>query len=428
MKFSLRYHRSVLEGDLPDGMFRTVNPLLLPALPDPGARLREIFEQPVECPSFGRFLEGKRNLLLVLPDATRITGAEILSRPIIEYLNIYARFTGEIRVIIATGIHRAPTAGEVERLAGPYLQAGARLITHEPGSREKMADFGLTPAGNRILLHQSVEQAEAVLIIGGTGFHYFAGFSGGRKSLLPGIAHEDTIAFNHKLVFDPATGGRHPGVRTASLAGNPVHEDMLAGLQAAGPDKIFLINTMVDENGCLTGLIAGHPVASHLAACQDYLAAHSVRLDRPAGAVITSAGGYPRDINMIQSHKAIETGRYRLRPGGTMVVLAACSEGMGHPSFFPWFRFQEEAFFRDELIKNYAVNGQTALSLFEKTRQYRIIMVSLLPPDTVRTMGMEPAGSLAAALDLIRPELSPENPGLILPEGAITLCLTGEPA
>ena len=237
------------------------------------------------------------------------------------------------------------------------------------------------------------------------------------------MAFHDSISFNHRLFFDPGLGGRHARSAVASLAGNPVHEDMMDAMKLVGWEKIFLINTIMNDDGQLTDVICGHPDLSHSVSCQKYHLEHTVKLDRKADLVIAGSGGMPRDINMVQSHKLIEMARYALKNDGVMIVAAACPEGMGHPDFFPWFRFGDAGEFCSALMKHYVVNGQTAYSLFEKTKRFKIILVSGLPPADVRKMGMTPEISLPCAIDralsLLGPNLS-EKLGYVLPEAGTT--------
>ncbi|MBN2432101.1 MAG: nickel-dependent lactate racemase [Acidobacteria bacterium] len=423
MNLSLKYNRTEIELNLPAARFQ----LLLPPI---GGRagesdpLREgrCFDEPVQRPPLHEFLENKRRILLVVSDATRRTGSAEVVSELAKYFIKYDIKYEEFNIIVATGIHRPPTESEIPALLGEQWPARARLLAYRAEDESHLVYVGRTSFENRIYLHHSLIHADAVLICGGVGFHYFAGFSGGRKSILPGLAGLESLSANHNLIFHGAEEGRHPRATTASLNGNPVHEDMMEAMELFGTDQIFLINTLFSADGTRSDIICGHPVHSHREACRRYLDGHSVVIPRPADLVVASAGGFPRDINMIQSHKAIEMARYALRPGGTLIMLAACQEGMGHPAFFPWFRFETEAEFRRELRRNYVVNGQTALALFEKSRRYRIYLASELDPAAVRQMGMQPLPPAASAIQALLEGEFRAAVGYVLPEAATTFC------
>lgn len=240
---------------------------------------------------------------------------------------------------------------------------------------------------------------------------------------MPGLACHDTISFNHRLFFDAKRGQRHARSAVASLAGNPVHEDMMEAMALVGREKIFLINTILNDDGEITDVVCGHPVLSHEISCRKYHLAHTVKLERKADLVLAGSGGMPRDINMVQSHKVIEMARYALKEDGLMIVAAACPEGMGHPEFFPWFRFDDAREFCDALMAQYVINGQTAFSLFEKTRRFRIFLISGLPPEDVRKMGMIPELSLQSAIDRAIGLLGPDPAGklcYVMPKAGTT--------
>lgn len=428
MRVRLAYDRGSQEAELPEGRFRSLSPPGGTPLADVRGGLADALDHPFRGPSLPDFLRGRRRLLLVVSDATRRTGAETLLPLLKTYLDERGVAPSTVKIAVATGIHRPPTAEEAERLTGGGTFPGAEVVCHRADDPGDPVDFGTTSFGNRVRLNRVAGWADAIVVLGGVGFHYFAGFSGGRKSLMPGLAESGTIAFNHRLVLEPDGSGRRRAAAVASLDGNPVHEDMEEALRLVGLDRVFVVNASLDGEGRLSAIVCGHGIDAHREACRRYLETHSVSLPAPADVVIAGSGGFPRDLNMIQSHKTLEMGRYGLRPGGALVAVAACREGMGHPAFFPWFRFRDERAFCRELTANYVINGQTAFALFEKTRRYRVILVSGLPCDAVQAMGMTPARCLQDAVDLAVGGLGNDFSGLVLPEAGTTFCVTGRPS
>jgi nickel-dependent lactate racemase len=272
--------------------------------------------------------------------------------------------------------------------------------------------LGSTKHGTPVEVNRALKEFSHVIITGAIGFHYFAGFTGGRKSVCPGLASQRTIEATHMLALDFETGGRRVGVGTGLLQGNAVHEE--CERIAALIEPSFSINSVVDERGRATGIYAGDWRAAHRAGCSDYLSSHSIKIDGTRELVIASCGGSPYDINFIQAHKALDMAAHACSDGGTIILLAECSDGLGHPSFLKWFQEENARALANRLCSAYEVNGQTAWSLLTKTERYRVLLVSELPDDQVRQMRMVPVHSLDDALR----QIDGEQQAYLLPYGA----------
>jgi nickel-dependent lactate racemase len=259
-----------------------------------------------------------------------------------------------------------------------------------------------------------------VITTGAVGFHYFAGFTGGRKSICPGLASAKTIRATHMLALDFDSAGRRKGVGTAQLAGNVFHEecDQIAALVAPA----FSITTEVDSLGRALRLYCGHWRESHQRACEEYLRTHSIPIDRQREVVIVSCGGYPFDINLIQAHKALDMAAKACRENGTIVLLAECADGLGRPDFLKWFTEADSYSLATRLREEYEVNGQTAWALLSKAERYNVHVVSNLPDADVRLMRMAPARSIEDAL-----ATASSTPGYIMTRGAAVMPLVRAP-
>jgi len=259
-----------------------------------------------------------------------------------------------------------------------------------------------------------------VILTGTIGFHYFAGFGGGRKSFLPGVASRKSCMASHFAVLNPGEGsGKNPRAATGVIEGNPVHQAMMEACAMAEPD--FILNTVLSSDKRIIAAFAGDWREAHLEGCRFYAERFSFPLERQADLVIVSCGGFPKDINLIQAHKAMEYGSRAVRDGGVMILLAECRDGYGNATFFNWFRFRELDAFEAELRRNYEINGQTAYSLLAKAQRFRVILVSSLPPEEVATMGMLPAGTLEEALVMAEEMLPKEYTAYVIPEGGTVL-------
>jgi nickel-dependent lactate racemase len=296
----------------------------------------------------------------------------------------------------------------------PFIVQRLKIIEHDAYDPSKLVSFGKTENGVEVELSSALREYSRVIVISGINFHYFAGFTGGRKSICPGLASAKTIEATHMLALDFETGGRKAGVGTALLDGNAVHEECDRVAQLISP--AFGINAIVNSHKRAVDLFCGDLRAAHRAACENYLARHSVPIPAKRDLVIASCGGFPYDINLIQAHKALDMASYACNDGGTIVLLAQCADGLGRPDFMKWFDSANARALADRLRTGYEVNGQTAWALLTKAERYRVYLISELPDEQVRQMRLIPARSLAEVLEGARNET-----GFIMPRGAAVL-------
>jgi lactate racemase len=369
-------------------------------------------------PVFDTFVPGDR-VVIVTSDITRYTGSEIYLSLLVERLNRAGIADGDIEIVIALGIHRKQTAREHEKILGP-LYGRITVSDHDCDDPGKLVWLGRTAGGIEVEVNRTVAEADRLILTGTIGFHYFAGFGGGRKSILPGVASRKSCMASHFAVLNPGEGsGRNSHAATGILDGNPVHQAMVEGCAMADPDCI--LNTVLSPDKRIIAAFAGDWREAFSAGCRFYEERFTFPIDRLADLVVVSCGGFPKDINLIQAHKAMDYGSRALRDGGVMVLLAECRDGYGNATFFDWFRFSDPVEFEAELRKNYEINGQTAYSAFLKAQRFRVILVSALPPTEVVTMGMTPAQSLGEALDLAEEMLPDDYRAYVIPEGGTVL-------
>jgi nickel-dependent lactate racemase len=262
--------------------------------------------------------------------------------------------------------------------------------------------------------------ADRLILTGVIGFHYFAGFGGGRKSILPGIASRQACMDSHFAVLNPGRGsGKNRQAVTGNLENNPVHQAMCEACAMAGPD--FILNTVLAPDKRIIAAFAGQWQETHQDGCRYYSEHFSYPVQEKADLVVVSCGGFPKDINLIQAHKSMEYAAQALKEGGVMILLAECRDGFGNATFFSWFRHKQLDCFEEALRERYEINGQTAYSLLYKAQHFRIILVSEFPAEQVREMGMLPARTLQEALKLAEELLPKEWRAMVMPEGGSVL-------
>jgi lactate racemase len=372
-----------------------------------------------KCSDLVRSFRSGDRVVIVTSDITRYTGSELYLPLLIDKLNSIGIRDEDIEILIALGIHRKQSDLEHEKIVGP-IYGRIRVVDHDCDDQNELVCLGKTSSGIAVELNRRVVDTDRLILTGSIGFHYFAGFGGGRKSILPGLASRKTCMASHFAVLNPGKGtGKNPLAITANLEGNPVHQAMMEACSMVKPD--MLLNTVITPEKRVNAAFSGDWREAHIEGCSYYEERFSIPIKEKADLVIVSCGGFPKDINFIQAHKSMEFGSQALREGGAMILLAQCRDGYGHPGFFKWFRFDNLNEFEAELRLNYEINGQTAYSVMQKCKRFRIYLVSDLPPKEVVSMGMTPFVSLAEAIEQVEEILPKDYICHVLPDGGVLL-------
>jgi lactate racemase len=379
------------------------------------AEVNEALAAPIESPPLEDVVTGGDSVLIVCSDATRATGSAQIINLLVRRLIENGIQPGNIAVIFATGIHRAVRAEEKIELLTSFIAQRIRTIDHDAYDPSQLVQIGTTERGAPIEVNRALQEFSKVIVTGGVGFHYFAGFTGGRKSICPGLASAQTIEATHMLALDFDRGGRRARVGAGLLDGNAVSEECerVAGMI----NPAFAINAIVGEQGRVEKIFAGHWRAAHRRGCADYLNSHSARIAEKREVVIVSCGGAPYDINMIQAHKALDMAAHACKDGGTIVFLAECVDGLGRADFMKWFESENSRALENRLRDAYEVNGQTAWALMTKTERFRVYIVTELSEEQTRGMRMIRVRSIDEALTSV----SADAKGFVMPRGAALL-------
>lgn len=346
------------------------------------------------------------NVLIVVSDTTRVTGSQQVIPLLVARLLQCGLRLNNISIIFATGIHRQLTEKEKRYLITDEIFNSVKHYDHDAEDTANLVYLEDTSYGTPVELNRHLLEADHVILTGSIGFHYFAGFSGGRKSILPGLASSKTIKHNHLLALEFINGiaRRRTGVGTGRLDKNPVHEDMQEAVNILAPS--FLVNTILNKNNEITQIFCGDWRTAHRRGCAEYASQHTVEISEKRDLVIASCGGSPKDINLIQAHKALDMAVGALNEGGYIILLAECAQGYGRSDFLDWFKLGDSEKIGAYLQNNYQVNGQTAWSLANKAERFKVILVSELPKEEVKLIGIQPASTLADALKLVPKNLT----------------------
>jgi nickel-dependent lactate racemase len=263
---------------------------------------------------------------VVISDVTRPVPNPLLLPPVLETLEAAGIPRDRILILVATGMHRASTEEERARLVGPEVAGRYPVVDHLSKARDEMVEVGRIGAGVSALVNRRYVEADCKVLTGFIEPHMWAGYSGGRKSILPGISSLETLQYMHgpEMVA-------HPGCAYGGLDGNPFHEAGLEVLGLAGAD--FLVNVTLDTRKRVTGVFSGHPVTAHLEGCA-FLSRHCVReLEAPLDFIVTTNAGAPLDCNLYQTVKGITGAAPAVKAGGDILVASRCIEGAGSPEY-----------------------------------------------------------------------------------------------
>jgi len=395
----------------------------LPAVPDVTEALCTVLDRPLglDGPALAAFRPGD-TVAIAVPDASRKAGVPLLLPPLLARLASAGVREEDIFFFFALGVHRPATDEEQSRILGGqiYARFKERCRNHDAHNAASLVRVGRTVRGTDVYLNRQVCECARLILVGSVVPHYFAGFGGGRKALVPGLSGAQTIAHNHALNLHPVEPRLNPDVRIAVLDGNPVAEDLLEAARFHPPD--FIINTVLTADGDIGAVFAGEMDAAHRAACALAARVFCVPVQERADLVIASIADAP---NFIQSHKALVNAFAALKPGGRIVLYAPAPEGLGGAGYRRYLEMGAPESVIASLRRQADINGQTALSTLQKGPD--TLMVTDLPESEVRLLGAEKADGMEDALLRAREYLAARGINrptcMIMPRAGITVPL-----
>ncbi|HRI89954.1 MAG TPA: nickel-dependent lactate racemase [Candidatus Hydrogenedentes bacterium] len=393
-----------------------------PSLHAPERALEESLCRPIG--GEGHFLDGivpGDRVCILVSDAYRKTGIATLLPKLLEALAERGVASESIQFLFASGIHRPPNTAQQREILGAdvYDRFGARAWTHDPYDDAAHVLLGTTSRGTPVEINRRAVECDRLIVTGTVVLHYFGGFGGGRKGVVPGVASARTIAHNHAMNLHPSENRLHPDVRIGVTDGNPVAEDML---EAAGMVPVHgIINTVLNRRNDIAGIFVGEMRAAHHEACAFARDLYAVPIARRADFVIASAGPAR---NYVQSHKALYNAYQAIKPDGTIIFLAPCEEGLGGDHIEKWLRLGTSDDIIAALRVKSEIYGQTALSTREKARQ--ALLLTEMDEAKVRMLGARKADTLSAALDATRRAHGDRATYYVMPSAAYTVPFPAE--
>jgi nickel-dependent lactate racemase len=365
---------------------------------------------------------GARSAAILVPGIDRVAAVGRFVPALLVELRAAGVPLERTTIHLATGTHHHHGMRDLRSLLGDDLVRTLPCVVHDPKDQASLVRVGETSRGTQVVLSRAVVDADVKILTGRVIPHYFAGFGGGRKALLPGVAAFATILENHKLTLAPERGIA-PNVAPCSLEGNPVHLDMLEAMQLVRPT--FALNMLLDTHHDIVDVLAGEPDASHAEACRRAVPLHQLRAPKPFDALITSAGGAPYDCSFVQALKAVLNVKDLVRPGGAVLWVAECPEGIA-PAFLEWAKVADDAAFEREARSAYNLAAHNTVMLRGFLRSARVAFVSALDPSNVSRLGLEPMATVEAGVAWLRAQTPPGARVAVVPFANVTHGIVGE--
>lgn len=409
--FVLPFDKGFVEVRVADRhIMGVVEPRELPSLRDPCVAVADAIANPVDQPPLAELVVPGSRVAILVSDVTRPSPTRVLLPPVLDVLARRGVRDRDITIVFALGIHRPHRPEEQVELIGPEIASTHRYMDSVASGFRRI---GNTRRGTVVEIAKTVAEADLCVCTGNVELHYFAGYSGGAKAILPGVASRDTITLNHGLMLLPeACAGR--------CDGNPVREDIEDAADLL--PRITIVNAVLNSHREMVACVVGDHRKAHRVACRVVDQMYKLPVPGTADVVLASAGGFPKDLNLYQAQKALENAAFAVRPGGTVILVASCREGFGNETFSRWFR---EASKPDEVIerlrRGFELGGHKAAAVARVLQKARVFLVSALDPSEVRALRFAPFESAQAALEAALADHGAGARVLVMPNAGLTL-------
>ena len=405
---SLAFGNMSLELDIPK---RNMSSIILPSEPEKKERgdflIKKALENPIKSKRLSEIVNPDSRVAIIVSDVTRPTPTEKILPPLLEELYLGGAKDENITIIFALGLHRNQTEEESRRLVGEEIHKKIRCIQHDTSRCRRI---GITSRGTPIEIFEDVLDADLVIGTGSIEFHYYAGYSGGAKSVLPGVSSKEAVIANHKMMIDEkAVSGRVDG---------PVRQDMEEAAKITGLD--FILNVVLDSKKEIVAAVAGDFIEAHRKGVEVVDSMYKVPVE-PADAVIVSCGGFPKDINLFQANKALDNATQAVKAGGSIILVAECAEGIGNQVYECWNR---ECRSPDDAIERFKqcfeFGGHKTAIIAKISKKFKLYLVSKLQDEQIRSAFFTPMASVNDALSAVLSE-NPDAKIHLMPHGGQTL-------
>ena len=389
-----------------------------PPIQDPVAAIQEAIRHPIRSKPLREIPHPGQTVALIVNDSTRVANSHVFLPVLLDELNSAGVPDKNIFIIFALGAHHELNESEMVRLVGSEVAKRVKMYNSIARDPAQFRYVGTTSRGNDIYFHKRVVEADHIVCTGSIVYHFFAGFGGGRKALLPGVAAYETIRRNHALMLEPGAG-------LGKLQGNPVNEDLIEATEMLRPS--FLLNSVLNEKKEFLKIFAGDYIQAHLQGCRFVESIYGTEIPRPADLVIASCGGYPKDINVYQLQKTMDHAWLAVRAGGIVIILGECVEGVGSDLYLQWMReYQTRERIEERIKSDFVLGGHKAYAVTRLMKKAQFILTSSLDPALVKTLLFTPAKDMTEALQIAWAKLGVNPRILLMPQGSLTVPIVGQ--
>lgn len=392
----------------------TIEPKEKPGVKDPRAEVERALREPFGTKRLSEIAKPGDNVAIVVDDATRATPSYLIVPPVLDELNNAGVTDGNITVIFGCGTHRPVKPEEMKALLGEETLKRVNTVSHDYRAKD-LTYLGKTKTfGTKVYVNKAFAEAKLRVLTGDIGLHYYAGYGGGRKSVLPAVSGEETIQRNHAMIL-------HPKARTGVLEGNPVHEDMVEAARLAKAD--FIVNIVTNSKLELVRAFAGDLEQAFYEGVKLVDEMYKVDVERRADIVVLSPGGHPFDIDLYQAYKGVDNALDAVKRGGVIVWVAECSEGHGNNVFYEWMtKFKDLREMETEIKRRFKLGGHKAYYLLKTLQKVQIILISTMPDYyAINTFKLRTARTVNEALLDAFDIVGKDGKVWVLPCGNVTL-------
>lgn len=410
MKIEIPYAGTYQTIEVPDRNIGEILHANKVEIDDEFETLKNSVDNPQNSKPLAKFLSGDGSLLIIVNDGTRATPTPLVLDVILPYLR-----NEDVTLIVATGTHRAPTENELHFIFGEHLDSiRDSIVIHDSRDCDRMMTIGFARKGYPIRVNRLVLEADRIITINSVEPHFFAGFTGGRKSILPGVATYDTIERNHSYAMSPEAA-------PLALEGNPVHEGMMDAIECLSNKKIFSIQTVQDKDGKIYAAESGSIVTSFERAIEKAKDVYCLEIHEKYDIVVAVAP-HPFDVDLYQLQKPLEHARLALKEGGHLILVSECRDGVGPDVFHRLMsRCETEEQMLVEIEKGYKLGYHKVVKFIDASKRHNISAVTGLEADILRTALIEPASCVQDAIDKALAESDPDAKILFLMQASITV-------
>ncbi len=411
MKLSFGFGTGTQEVEVPDRNLMAVlhaNEVELELTGE--AEVRRALAEPIGSPRLGEIVRPGERVAIITSDITRPMPTYKVMPALLDELYAAGVRREDITLVFALGSHRRHTDEEKKKLAGERAFAEITCVDGDPSDCIHMGD---TAAGTPVDITRVVAEADRRICLGNIEYHYFAGYSGGAKAIMPGVSTRDAIQSNHRMMV-------RPEACAGALETNPLRMDIEEAGAICGID--FIVNVVLSEHKEIIRAVAGHPVEAHRAGCRFLDTIYLKELPHGADIVLVSQGGAPKDMNLYQTQKALDNARHAVNPGGVIVLIGSCKEGMGERVFEEWMTQSPTPQSMIERIgRDFQLGGHKAAAIAMTLEKADVYLVSDMEDEFVRSIFLIPQSSVQEALDRAFEKMGPDATVLAMPYGGSTL-------